>query len=179
MTDSNPQRTFVKPDDTATLACPACRLIKTISVAKFRSTRHTIAVRCTCGHSFRLALDFRRHYRKKTTLPGIYNTAALKGNAQRWKTVRPTGVYTLQAPATGGGHMQVTNISLGGLQFTTSRDHTIEIGHTARVTFALNDRNQSEIIKTVVIKSVNGHTIGCQFAEGETLEQALRYYLFP
>ncbi len=179
MTDSNPQRTFVKPDDTATITCPACQIIKTISVAKFRSTRHTITVRCACGHSFPVALDFRRHYRKKTTLPGFYDTAALDFDTKKWKKARLTGVYTLQAPAIGTGQMLVTNISLGGLQFFTSDDHAIEAGHKARVAFTLDDRNQTELIKNVVIQSVNDHVIGCRFAEGETLEQALRYYLFP
>jgi hypothetical protein len=67
----------------------------------------------------------------------------------------------------------------GGLQFVTSNDHAIETGHKARVVFTLDDRNQTELIKNVVIQSVNGHVIGCRFAEGEPLEQALRFYLFP
>jgi hypothetical protein len=179
MTDSNPQRTFVKPDDTAAITCPACQLTKTIAVGKFRSTRHTISVRCTCGHSFPVALDFRRHYRKKTTLPGIFDTADLELDTIKWKKSRLTGVYTLQAPATGDGHMKVTNISLGGLQFVTPDDHAIEVGQKARVAFTLDDRHQTEIIKNVIIQSVNDHVIGCQFAEGETLEQGLRFYLFP
>lgn len=179
MTESNPQRTFVKPDDTAAITCPACQLTKTIAVGKFRPTRHTIAVRCTCGHSFPVALDFRRHYRKKTTLPGIYDTKTSEFDAKRWKKARLTGIYTLQAPATGDGHMQVTNISCGGLQFVTPSDHAIEVGQKARVAFTLDDAHQTEIIKNVIIQSVNGHVIGCRFAEGEVLEQRLGFYLFP
>jgi len=103
----------------------------------------------------------------------------LELDAIKWKKSRLTGVYTLQAPAVGDGHMQVTNISLGGLQFVTTDDHAIEAGQKARVAFTLDDRNQTEVTKNVVVQSVNGHVIGCRFAEGEPLEQALRFYLFP
>jgi len=75
--------------------------------------------------------------------------------------------------------MQVTNLSTGGLQFATSSDHTIEVGQQVQVSFTLDDRKQTEIIKNVTIQSVNGSIIGCQFVENEPLEQALRFYLFP
>jgi len=179
MTDDNPQRTFVKPDDTAAITCPECHLVKTIAVGKFRPNRHTINVRCTCGHAFPVHLDFRRHYRKQTTLPGIYDTKTAEMALEDWKKTRLTSVYTMHAPAAGSGHMRVSNISLGGLQFITSDDHTIETGQKARVAFILDDPHQTEIIKNVIIQSVNGHVIGCRFAEGEVLERRLGFYLFP
>jgi hypothetical protein len=179
MTESNTQRTFVKPDDTATITCPECHLIKTIPVGQFRGNRHAISVRCACGYSFPVNLDFRRHYRKKTTLPGVYDTETSGIDNKKWKKTRLTGTYTIEAPASGNGHMQVTNISLGGLQFITSDNHAIETGQKARVAFTLDDRHQTELTKNVIIQSVNGHVIGCRFAEGEPLEQALRFYLFP
>lgn len=179
MTDNNPQRTFVKPDDTAAIICPECHLTRNIAVGKFRPGRHTINVRCACGHAFPVHLDFRRHYRKKTALPGIYDTKTAGIDSKHWKKTKLSGVYTMHAPAIGDGQLQVSNISLGGLQFITSDDHTIETGQKARVAFILDDRKQTEIIKNVIIQSVNGHVIGCQFAEGEPLEQGLRFYLFP
>lgn len=76
--------------------------------------------------------------------------------------------------------MEVTNLSSGGLQFiTTCNNHHIKVGDHARVTFSLDDRKQTEINKRVIVQSVIGKTIGCQFAYNEILEQALRFYLFP
>ncbi|KAF0190189.1 MAG: PilZ domain-containing [Desulfobulbaceae bacterium] len=179
MTASNTQRIFVKPDDTAIIQCPECHLAKTISVGEFRSSRHSIKVRCTCGHSYPVDLDFRRSYRKKTSLAGLYETHTKELDDKHWKKTRLTGVYTIQHPASGDGHMQVTNLSTGGLQFITSSKHTIEVGQQVRVSFTLDDRKQTEIIIIVTIQSVNGSVIGCQFVGNEPLEQALRFYLFP
>jgi hypothetical protein len=179
MPDDNIQRVFVKPGDTATIHCPVCQLAKTVDVGKFRTTRHTIMARCTCGHSFSVSLEFRKCYRKKTELPGTFEAQAANTDDAQWKKTYLTGVYSMQPPATGGGHMQVTNISSGGLQFTTPGSHAIEVGDHARVTFTLDDRKQTEINKRVIVQSVIGKTIGCQFACNETLEQALRFYLFP
>ena len=75
--------------------------------------------------------------------------------------------------------MQVTNISCGGLQFTTPGSHAIEVGDQARIVFTLDDRKQTEINKKVIVQSISGNIVGCQFASNETLEQGLRFYLFP
>lgn len=82
-------------------------------------------------------------------------------------------------PMKGSDHVTITNISNGGLQFIASSNHAIEKGQEALISFTLDDRNQTQIRKRVVIQSVNGHIIGCRFAVNEHLEQALRFYLFP
>ncbi len=104
---------------------------------------------------------------------------AAKIDNKQWKKTNLIGAYSMQAPATGCGYMQVTNISSGGLQFTTPGRHAIEIGDQARITFTLDDRRQTEIDKRVIVQSISGNVVGCQFASNETLEQGLRFYLFP
>lgn len=139
-----------------------------------------MTARCTCGHCFPVSLDFRKHYRKQTTLPGTYETQGSEFNDKCWKPTKLTGVYTMQAPATGSGHALITNLSCGGLQFTTTNSrHAIEVGQQARITFNLDDKKHSEINKRIIIQSVTGNIIGCRFAQNEPLEQGLRFYLFP
>lgn len=179
MISKNTQRVFVKPDDTATISCPKCQLAKTVEVGKFRTTRHTITARCTCGHSFPVSLDFRKCYRKQTALSGTYATRASKVDNKNGKKTKLTGTYSMHAPAFGDGHMLVANISCGGLQFTTPGDHAIEVGQQAQINFTLDDRKQTNITKRVIIQSVAGNIIGCRFADDEPLEQGLRFYLFP
>ncbi len=179
MTEKNNPRAFVKPDDTATIICPHCQLAKTAPVGKFRHHKHLLKVRCSCGHSFSVVLDFRKHYRKKTTLPGTYEIADAAALAHHWKKTKLSGVYTLQAPAMGTGHMQVTNISLGGLQFTTPGPHSITIGQQALVNFTLDDRKQTVITQQVTVQSIDDRIIGCQFAVNDPVDRGLRFYLFP
>ncbi len=178
MTEPTLVHAFVKPDDSASITCPHCQLAKTVPVGKFREQQHVLKVRCACGHSFSVSLDFRKHYRKKTVLPGIYEMTD-GTHAQRQKKTRLSGIYAMQAPATGGGHMQVTNISLGGLQFKTPGAHSITIGQQAQVSFTLDDRRQTTITKLVTVQSIDDKTIGCRFSDNQPLEQGLRFYLFP
>jgi hypothetical protein len=178
--DNNIQRVFVKPGDTTTIHCPKCQLAKTVDVSKFRATRHTITARCTCGHSFTIRLEFRRAYRKKTELPGRYEVRTAKTDDKQRKKSSLTGVYNMQGLTTGGsGHMQVTNISSGGVQFTTPGSHAIEVGQQIQIVFTLDDRKKTEISKRVIVQSIVGNIINCRFSGDETLEQGLRFYLFP
>jgi hypothetical protein len=179
MPDDNMQRVFVKSDNTAIIHCSQCQLAKTVDVGKFRAGKHTLTTRCTCGNTFPVSLEFRKHYRKKTTLPGTYEAQLPQADDNHWRKTNLTGVYNMQPPATGCGHMQVTNISLGGLQFTTHSSHHIEIGDHARITFILDDKKQTKIDKRVVIQSIVDNIIGCQFGSNEIPEQGLRFYLFP
>lgn len=179
MIPENTQRVFVKPDDTATINCPKCQLAKTVGVGKFRTTRHTITARCACGHSFPVSLDFRKYYRKKTALPGTFKTQASAVDDKHWKKTKLAGVYSMQEPSVGCGHMQITNLSCGGLQFTTPGDHAIEVGQQAQITFTLDDRKHTQISKRVIVQSVADNIIGCRLADNEPLEQGLRFYLFP
>jgi hypothetical protein len=172
------QRIYIKNDYTATITCPQCQISKDIHVSKFRAIRHTIKARCTCGHSFDVNFDFRKHHRKKTALPGVYETLS-KADNQYVKKTRLTGVYTMQAPGNGHGPILVTNISSGGLQFNMPGSHAIEIGQRAQVAFALDDRHQTEINMYVTILSVDDEKISCQFDTSESLGPGLRFYLFP
>lgn len=85
----------------------------------------------------------------------------------------------MQSPATGGGHVLISNLSCGGLQFITTGHHHIEVGQRARISFTLDDQKRSEITKHVIIQSVTDKIVGCRFAKNEPLEQGLRFYLFP
>lgn len=173
------QKAFVKQDDTATITCPDCQLIKTVAVGKFRSTQHTIKVRCSCGHSFPCSLDFRKYYRKKTKLRGIYYPQKTGITNKQSKKTQLTGIYAMKSPDGDSYPVIVTNISLGGLQFTLLSRDAIEMGQQGHITFTLDDRKETEINKRVIVQSTNDNIIGCRFPDDETLEPGLRFYLFP
>lgn len=145
---------FVQQDGTAAITCRACYRVKTASVAAFKGKKHTITARCLCGNLFPVQLDFRKHYRKKTKLPGIFSIS-------------------------GQGYVLITNISCGGLQFIRTGVHTFVVGQRTSITFALDDIKRTELTKIITICSISGCFFGCQFSKLEPLEQSLRFYLFP
>ncbi len=179
MMSKNIQKIFVKPDDTATFNCPECQVSKNLAVGKFRLNRHMIKVRCTCGISSPVLLDFRKCYRKDSALTGVYQLPASESDNKQSKKSNLTGAYTMQGQTFGNGHIVIINVSCGGVQFTTSGSHTFKVGQEARISFTLDDRKHTEVSKRVIVQTVNDNIIGCKFADNETLEQGLRFYLFP
>ena len=47
--------------------CPYCGNLKKVSTDKYRNIKHRIAVRCNCGSSFNVQLNFRKKYRRELT----------------------------------------------------------------------------------------------------------------
>lgn len=159
MTNHTPtHKSFVKEDSQATIVCPACSSAKTISVEEFRDKHHVLKVKCKCGNSFSLQLEFRQFFRKDTDLQGIYD-------------VKP--------PNRGGGSATIVNLSLSGACFEVRGVHGLEIGHKGSLVFTLDNRKETVLYRQVVIRSVDGKRIGCEFVEERAFEKELGFYLLP
>lgn len=151
-------KTFVKQDNQAIIVCPACDSAKTLSVGQFRHRQHELKVKCQCGHAFNLQLEFRRNFRKETELEGIYD---------------------LNPPGRGGGKITVVNLSLSGASFEVRGVNDLKVGQTGSLVFTLDNRKETVLFKRVVIKSVNGNRIGCEFKEDQAFQKDLGFYLLP
>ena len=154
--DSAVERSFVREDGSATLTCPNCNKVKTVSVSQFKERQHRLQVRCSCKHVFRINLDFRQYFRKATKL---------------------RGVYALHPPAVGGGPVDILNLSLLGLCFQVSGLHKIEVGQKGRIDFTLDDKKETRLVREFTVKSVKGNLVGCQFIKDRQFEKELGFYL--
>lgn len=157
-TEKNMTKSFVKSGNEATIICPKCNLAKTISVTQFRNRQHLLKVKCKCGNRFKIQLEFRRHYRKDTDL---------------------TGTYELKTPATGGGLVKISNLSLSGVCFLVRGIHNIKTGQRGTLNFTLDNRKQTVLFKNVIIRSVDKGRIGCEFVDDQAFEKELGFYLRP
>ncbi len=152
-------KSFVRPDNTATIICPACNVVKQVSVEAYRHKNHSLKISCKCNTKFTVDLDFRTHYRKQTNLPGTY------------RVINPSG--------SGNGDIQICNISQSGIGFTVSDLHEMKKGQTLQLEFRLNDKNQTKLVKQARIHSIENNYIGCQFIDQDFIEKALGFYLRP
>jgi hypothetical protein len=150
-------KVHVRDNNTATLICPACGAVKHFAADRYRHSRHVISVRCRCQNVFSLLLDFRRHYRKQTSLPGTYEILSEGG--------------------VGGGIIHINDISRGGLGFTVSGLHRIEKDQELQVEFQLNDKKKTVLKRRMLVKSVQQNNIGCQFKDAAEMERALGFFL--
>lgn len=159
MTNQPPsQKSFVKSGDEATIVCPQCNSAKIVAVRQFRQHLHMLKVKCRCGYDFKVQLEFRRHYRKETDLPGVYN---------------PT------APAIGGGKAMIINLSLGGACFELRGIHDLKIGQKGVLVFTLDDRKETILTKSIFIRTVTGNRIGGEFVEDRAFDKDLGFYMLP
>ncbi|MCP3891491.1 MAG: hypothetical protein GY702_21885 [Desulfobulbaceae bacterium] len=159
MTNQKPtDKAYVKQDNQVTIVCPECDRTKTISVKDFRDKQHVVKVRCKCGHAYRLQLEFRKHFRKETSLQGTYD-------------VHPPGV--------GGGKTKVLNLSLSGACLEVQGMHDLKVGHKGELVFTLDNRKESILYKQVIIRSVTDKLIGCEFIEDQAYKKELGFYLLP
>jgi len=147
-------KVHVRDDLTATLVCPACGVIRQIAADRFRQSRHTVKVQCRCQQTFEVLFDFRHHYRKQVNLTGTY-----------------------QIIGGGGGIINLTNISRGGVGFTISGLHQIEKDQRLQIEFQLNDKKRTVLKKMVLVKSVQQNQIGCQFEDQAEMEKDLGFFL--
>ena len=154
---TQPLTVHIRDNNAATLVCPACGLVRQIAVAKFRNDRHTLAIRCRCGHVYSVLLDFRRHFRKPTSLAGTYVSRD------------PAGP--------GGGVIRILNISRSGVGFTVSGRHRILPGQELQIEFQLTDRNKSVLKRPAVVRTVQDNTVGCEFLCAGELDKALGFFL--
>lgn len=152
-------KSFVKPNDEATIICPSCKSAKIIAVREFRHRLHMLKVKCRCGYSFKVMLEFRRHYRKPTNkLPATYD---------------------LVKPATGGGIAKVVNLSLSGACIEVRGIHDLKIGQKGMLVFTLDNRKETVLKKVIIIRTVINNRIGCEFLEDQAFEKDLGFYLRP
>jgi len=151
-------KSFVNDDDSATIVCPVCSAAKIISVDRFRHQQHVLKVKCKCGHSFSLQLEFRRNYRKKTDLDGT---------------------FAADPPAHGGGPASIRNLSINGVCFELRGMHDLKIGQTGLLVFTLDNRKKTVLEKMVKIIDVNKNLVRAIFKETRAFEKELGFYLRP
>jgi hypothetical protein len=150
-------KTFVREDNTATIVCPSCSTVKIVSVAAYREKCHFLKVRCACGSTFRIHLNFRQFYRKTTELPGTY------------RCIKP--------PGGGGGPMIVQDISRGGVGLRISGTHNLRKGYILSLSFNLDDKKNTPLNKEVCIQSIHDNMIGCRFSGNQPYEKELGFYM--
>ena len=73
--------------------------------------------------------------------------------------------------------MTVFNISPEGIGFGISGDQMPMVGQRLELRFTLDNRQNTQVKKNAVVKSVCNDMVGCQFDEDDTPNGAFGFYL--
>jgi hypothetical protein len=154
-TTNNKNKFFVNPDNRVTIVCPDCGKPSTITVEQFRGKKHVLKVKCTCGHQFKIQLEFRKHQRKSTSITGLYDNSSDKAACR----------------------VKITDISTGGARFKTNIPHDLQVGQRGQLVFTLDDKKETAVTREVVIRSIAGENIGCEFQRDQAYDKNMGFYL--
>ncbi|MEE8302195.1 MAG: hypothetical protein V3S24_07150 [Candidatus Tectomicrobia bacterium] len=140
------------------ITCPKCSKMKTITATPQLLTKRAIKVKCSCGHSFSVSLDYRRFFRRNVEIPGVLYQ------------VGSTEILC---------NVTITSLSISGVGFTTKSLHNIYINSAFEIEFKLDDDSDATIREAIAIRRINGLHVGAEFSEQEKYNYELDFYMAP
>jgi hypothetical protein len=162
------QKIFIKDDGTTSMRCPACMAEKSMHYEKL-PRRHKFIVKCLCGSSFGVQFEFRKKYRKSVNLDGII---LKQEQGDKWgKTLSESHVTKIK-PA----NCKITNISVAGAGFNLIDSVKINENDLIIIKFNLDNSAATMIEKKAIVRLVKDKYIGCEFAEKDEFDTALKFY---
>ncbi len=151
-----PDKVFINTDNEGKVSCPHCFKASSISVAGHRTTGRPVRIKCHCGQTFSVVLEYRKFHRKKVHLFGKLLDLATR--TERFEIL-------------------ITSLSVTGLGFEVKSTHDIRVDDCFEVVFTLDDRFDSTIQEEIVIKRVQDHAIGAEFRDTEKYNFDLDFYI--
>lgn len=163
------QKVFITNNNLATFICPQCEKTRTVDVSKYKNLAQAakVKVKCSCGHAYSVELDKRKHYRRETSLTGVYIHIV-------------SSLGTDFSEEVGKGIMTVQDLSRSGLRFKLNVAPTFAVGDKLLLEFRLDDKKRSLIKKEVSIRSIKGLIIGTEFTHldpSDSSDRAIGFYL--
>lgn len=137
------------------LLCPFCNA-NTLESAKLFPIHKPISINCSCGKSYELVIEYRKAFRKKTSLPTIY-----------WKIVS-------QDVFQNG---TIFDLTLDGCCLLVSDKHTLHQGDHIKLLFKLDNSKHTKIERKAVICRINENYMGCQFVGKAVFDPELGFYV--
>jgi len=158
------EKVFVTGNNMALFECPQCNKGKSVDVSKYKDLRQVvrIKVKCPCGHSYKVVLERRKHFRKDINFPGTYTHVLPDYNEDK-------------------GGMTVKDLSRSGIKIKLSVEKDFKIGDILSVEFRLNDKQRSLIKKDAVIRKISNPYFGLEFNaldSSDPSDKAIGFYMF-
>lgn len=154
---------YVNEDNTGTFVCPKCQKTKVKDLSRYMQNKTAVRLkaRCSCGHSYGVFLEKRKKFRKPANLPGNYRSCAIDAD-----------------PQDTAGTLTVKDLSYSGLRIQLEVPPRFGVGDSLYVEFRLDDTHRSRVRKKVIVKNIEGLSVGLSFASLQNHDSALGFYLF-
>lgn len=144
----------------AVFHCPHCGFMTEFDASNYRNRDSRIKIKCRCGESMVMLVEFREYYRRLVSLVGYCR-------------VHRTGQDL---------EMKVRDLSMSGLSFSlesAAGDETeapVEVGDVITVRFRLDAPPENLIQRLAEVRNIRGQAIGAKFSKSE-YDKELGFYL--
>ena len=152
----------LKDGKTATITCTQCTRKKRLDRSQIRAIGTRLKATCICGSVKYVRIELRREQRKTVNLEGIF--------------INGTGDWSVMQPDDWGG-IRIHDLSHHGVGIKRFDNADVRVGDRFRVKFTLDDTARSVIQKEVVVRSVVGNAIGCEFVGQDPCDVTIGFYL--
>ena len=133
---------YVRPDDTAVIACHNCGFQKNLPVGLYKESKtKKLKIKCGCKNVFAVVLEFRQYFRKDTNLNGTFINHSQKNKR---------------------GPIIVKNLSMIGMGFVSREKTKFTLGDEITVLFRLDDTEKTMIKRKVIVKNTHEDYVGCE-----------------
>lgn len=151
---------FVHKKLVVSFTCPQCNLEKSVEIERIKDVSHwKVNATCRrCTHKFKVSFNFRKYYRKETSLHGL-----LFANSEILDPI---------------GEARIFDVSLTGVGFECATWRP-KVGDVVVIRFLLDDEDNSEVEKRISIESVRGSKIGGAFLDTRGFDKVLGKYILP
>ena len=143
----------------AVFHCPHCGFATNFDASAYRNRDSRIKIRCRCGESITMLVEFREYYRRTVSLVG-------------WCRVHRTGTDL---------EIKVRDLSLSGLSFSLESppeedQEALQVGDVITVRFRLDSPPENFIQRTASVRNIRSGAIGAKFSRSE-YDKELGFYL--
>lgn len=144
----------------AVFHCPHCGFMTEFDASAYRDRDSRIKIKCRCGESMVMLVEFREYYRRPVSLVGYCR-------------VHRTGQDL---------EMKVRDLSMSGLSFSLESaagdqaEAPLEVGDVITVRFRLDAPPENLIQRLAEVRNVRGQAIGTKFSKSE-YDKELGFYL--
>lgn len=152
-------KAYVDEQTQTVFLCPHCGFERRFDASPFKNKKKTLTVKCKCGNSTEMEIEFRKQFRKKVEL---FGSCIIKKTQKKCEII-------------------VKDLSFKGIGFEFLHIYKkymadIEIGDLIEVDFKLDNKKEDQISKRCVVRLKLPSHIGAEF-DDENFSKQLGFYL--
>ncbi|MBF0378157.1 MAG: PilZ domain-containing protein [Desulfamplus sp.] len=153
---------YIDNNNESLFVCPNCGFQRKFNALPFKDKKKTLTIKCQCGQSTEMQLEFRKYFRKQVGIPGSCYIEKDSDDKKKFDII-------------------IKDISLGGvgIEFVFVNKKYISqigVGDIIVVEFNLDEKKDKPITKRCAVRIKMNNVIGAEFVD-ENYSQVIGFYM--